>query len=371
MKPQGRPAPRARPAAPNDKKIQPRHAMPISGPSSYSDTVPLFQNHWRHADAALAPQALVLRLPGYDTAVTRAQFDTLAEALHHQAYYTVQSCLVTEQLARGGLALAKTALLRQLNLFTTFLDAYYRGTDLHAVRPHAPSIGDGQDKFTGPLLDAASLWEKINESPAPAGVTLPLVLRDAANAALTQAAFATALEALLAQYRAEKRAAQNTGLARARRNLLQDRAYATMKAYREAVPVMLAAFPPLLETLPRLTPLPGHTPAPVAATATFEPPAGAKVTYEPSADKTLHRYQLRGNAGPEYREEDAVVLGHHAPDDPREFTTTFGLAQPGAQIALKVFVILTTGNESGGATMVLEHPAHSPPVPGAPGIARQ
>jgi hypothetical protein len=37
--------------------------------------------------------------------------------------------------------------------------------------------------------------------------------------------------------------------------------------------------------------------------------------------------------------------------------TTFGLNQPGAEIALKVFVVLDTGNEAGSAPMIVERPA--------------
>jgi hypothetical protein len=322
-----------------------------------------FQGHWKQADDRLAPQALVVRLPDSDTAVTLAQFITLRDTLWDQQFNTVTDCLVGEAIIRGGINIAKADLLKQLNLFTTLLDAYYRNTDFHDARPHAPSIGDGQEKFTSPMLDAASLWEKMNEGPAPAGVTLPLVLGDGT----TQASFSDAVDALILQYRAEKRAAQETTLARARRNRLQDRAYAIMKAYREAVPVMLVAFPAMLDTLPRLTPLPGHTPAPVQAAATFQEPNLAKITHGPSTDKTLHSYQLRGCVGDKYNEDDAVVLATHGPEDAREFVTTYGLDHPGAQVSLKVFVILTTDNECGSTPLLVERPAAAPPQTGAGG----
>jgi len=50
------------------------------------------------------------------------------------------------------------------------------------------------------------------------------------------------------------------------------------------------------------------------------------------------------------------VIATHAPGDPKEFVTTFGLNQPGAEIALKVFVVLATGNEAGSAPMIVERP---------------
>ena len=39
------------------------------------------------------------------------------------------------------------------------------------------------------------------------------------------------------------------------------------------------------------------------------------------------------------------------------FDVRFGLTQAGARVALKVFVILETGNEAGSEVMVLERPA--------------
>ena len=61
--------------------------------------------------------------------------------------------------------------------------------------------------------------------------------------------------------------------------------------------------------------------------------------------------------GDHYSDEDAIVIATNLPGDPREFVTTFGLTQPGAEIALKVFVVLTTGNEAGSAAMLVDRPA--------------
>ena len=50
------------------------------------------------------------------------------------------------------------------------------------------------------------------------------------------------------------------------------------------------------------------------------------------------------------------VIATHLPADPREFVTAFGLLLPGSRVSLKVFVILTTGNEAGSATVVVQRP---------------
>ncbi len=202
------------------------------------------------------------------------------------------------------------------------------------------------------MRDVASLWNKMNAAPAPAGVTLPLVLADGT----TIADFNDLANVLRDQYVAEAAARQETILVRRRRDGSKELAKAVMVAYRTVVPSRCAEFPELVETLPRVSPLPGHTPDPVSASAVFEAPASAKVVYDASADATLDHYELRGNPGSDYKEDDAVVIANNLPADPREFLTTFGLTQPGAQAAFKVYVILTTGNEAGSAEMVVTRP---------------
>ena len=150
---------------------------------------------------------------------------------------------------------------------------------------------------------------------------------------------------------------QEVSLARAKRDLIEDQAYDVMKIYREVVPGKLSAFPALVATLPRLSPVPGHTPEAVNASAIFEAPDRTRVVYDESNDGLLHSYELRGNVGEDYSDEDAVVIATNLPDAPREFVTTFGLNQPGARIAMKVYVVLTTGNEAGSAAMLVQRPS--------------
>jgi hypothetical protein len=325
--------------------------MAITGNSSYIPTMNEFLAHWAQCNTALTPAALLVRLMGKNITKTRANFVTLRDLLQSQQN-AVQSCLADQQIVRGNLYLQKAALLAQFNEFTAVLDGYYQGTDFYNARPYAPSITDGQEVFTRAMVDMMLLWAKLNAGTAPAGITLPLVL----DGGLAQGAFASAVSALQFTYASERDKAQETILARARRNQTQDEAYEIMNSYREAVPYKLAAFPELVETMPRLTPLPGHTPKAVNASAIFQEPNAAKVVYDASNDLMLERYELRGTVGEHYDEEDAVVIATHTPNETREFITTFGLNQPGAEIALKVFVVLTTGNESGSAAMQVQRP---------------
>jgi hypothetical protein len=326
--------------------------MAITGNSSYVPTINEFSAHWVQCNTALAPQALLVRLPD-NTTRTQAQFVSMRNALEINQDQ-VQDCLVAQVIARANIFLRKEGLLAQLNLFNAVLDGYYQNTVFYAARPFVPSIGAGQENFIRPMVDAMKLWAKLNVGTAPEGVTLPLSLSDGTN----QEDFADAVQALKEAYEEEQGKAQDVTLARATRDLTQDKCYETMKSYREAVPAKLSAFPALIETMPRLTPLPGHTPAAVNASAVFQAPNQAKVIYDASTDLQLERYELRGTVGDHYDEDDAVVIATHLPNEPREFVTTFGLNQPGAEIALKVFVVLTTGNEAGSAAMLVDRPAN-------------
>ncbi len=343
-------------AAGKHRTINEQNRMAISNNSTYIPTINEFLAHWSQCNEAYAPKALVVRVPN-NTTVNLTQFTALRDGLQAQQNL-VQSRLNLQWIARGNIELRKTELLKQFHLFTGVLDSYYLNTDFYSARPLAPGLGFGQEAFSRPLVDAMTLWESMNEGPAPAGRTLPLVLADTT----TQGAFASAIAALQFAYAVERRKAQDVTLARSGRNRIQDRAYEVMKVYRDAVPTELPQFPDLVETLPRLTPAPGHTPAPVNASAVFEAPNSSKVVYEASADAMLHSYQLRGTVGDEYSDEDAIVIASHEPGESREFVTPFGLNQPGAKVALKVYVILTTGNEAGSGAMFVERPANVQPL---------
>lgn len=266
----------------------------------------------------------------------------------------MQSRLIGHVIARGNLMIKKVGFLAQLNEFNCLLDGDFQNTGFYSARPYVPVITAGPDAFTTPLTDMMTLWEKINVGPAPAGVTLPLVLADG----MGQETFADSLAALQLLYADERNQGQDVTLARGDRGIMQNLAYKIMKVYREKVPGTLIKFPALVDTMPRLSPLPGHTPNAVNASAIFQAPNTTRVVYDGSNDLMLERYELRGTVGDHYDDQDAVVIATRAPGDPKEFVTTFGLNQPGAEIALKVFVVLTTGNEAGSAPMLVERPAN-------------
>ena len=324
--------------------------MAITGNSSFVPTMNQFAGHWALCNTALSPAVLLVGMPD-NTSLSQVQFVALRDTLLGQQS-AVQDKLNDVEIARADIEIKKAQLLVWLNQFNGLVEAYYGRTVFVHARPKAPSIGDGQENFTRPLVDAMSLWGKINAAPAPAGVTLPLTLADGTAVGN----FSSAVSTLQFAYATLANTEQNLQLARLERDAIQEKAYAAMKAYRVIVPSRLAAHPTLVASLPALTPAPGHTPVAVPVSGVFQAPDAAKVVYGASDDVTLEEYQLRGTIGASYEEDDAVVIATNGPGAAREFVTTFGLTQPGVRVSFKVYVILNTGNEAGSATVVIQRP---------------
>ncbi len=324
--------------------------MPITNNASYIPTMNSFLAHWNQVNVVM-PAPLLIKVEGVTGPVGAGEF-VLQRANLHDSFLEVIDKLNDGEIARGDITIKKPALLLWLNEFVGLLEVYYQGTPFLNARPKVPNVTDGQDRFLTPMYDMLSLWVKLNAGSAPDGLTLPLELSDGTLVADAQAAVA----ALATSYLSEKMQVQNVSLARSKRDLSKAKAYAMMKAYRVAVASRCAQHPELVDTLPALSPTPGHTPEAVAASAVFEAPDKSRVTYEASTDADLDRYELRGNPGETYSDDDAVVILTNAPGDPLEFLTSFGLSAPGTEVALKVYVVLTMGNEAGSTAMVVARP---------------
>lgn len=323
--------------------------MPISNNASYVPTMNEFLAHWSQVDVALGTSLLVPSQP--QQTMDRTGFLALQAQLIADTSAVIDK-LNDREIARGEINLRKAALLDRLREFTQLVNTYYQGTAFAPAVPKMPSISDGQEKFLAPMRDMVSLWGKLNNALAPSGITLPLVLSD--NKALADVTSELAL--LDSAHITEASAAQSVVIARKRRDETKALAYTVMKNYRQAVPPRCVMHPVLVETLPALTPAAGHTPDAVAASAVFQAPDQSKVVYDASAEADLARYELRGNPGDKYDEDDAVVIATNLPADLREFVTNFGLTQPGAVTTMKVYVVLTTGNEAGSAAMTVQRP---------------
>lgn len=323
--------------------------MPITNINSYVPTMNEFIAHWTQVDAAL-PTDLTLIGPD-QTVMTREGFIALRDTLQTQ-FQVLVGYLNDREIARGGIRIDKARMLAQFNEFNAMLDGYWGGTPFANARANAPSVGDGEERFLAPMRDVFSLWGKLNDAPPPPGLVLPLQLSDGTEIA----DFGAEITSLQAAHALEAVANQNAVLTRSERDATMETARAAMISYRKIVPARCAQLPTLVETLPAVSPPPGHTPDPVAASAVFVPPDQAQITHAASTEPTLLRYELRGNPGDSYDEEDAVLIASHTPDQPREFLTAFGLTHPGTRATFKIFTILETGNEAGSAAMTVERP---------------
>ena len=334
--------------------------MALSSNGSYIPTANEFLAHWAEADAVLLPAALVLaEEPGVIPAnFNRSGLVVLRDALQLELD-AVQDKLNDVQIVGGGLELQKAALYKMLTLFLGVMDGFYLNTEYYRARPEAPGMGAGEEKFVGPLRDVQSLWAKLNAAVAPTGVTLPIVLNvGTAEAPVmkTQADFATALTALKMKYAARADAEQSVKLARSKRDKTMKSIRAVLVAYRAAAESRLAANTALLATLPRVTPLPGHTPEPVSIAAECVAPDIAQVTHGESEDADFKEYQLRGTIGEDGDADDAVVLATHTGRTPSPFSTQHGLGQPGGAVSLWVFVVTNDGNERASDRAVVRRP---------------
>jgi hypothetical protein len=135
-----------------------------------------------------------------------------------------------------------------------------------------------------------------------------------------------------------------------------DPIYERLKQYRQVVQGLYPKDHALYESLPRLTPPAGSTPAAVNMSAVWD--AGismARVTYTESTNPNLKEYELRACFGDKYRTEEEQVIASNEPGV-LEFTTDQGLVASGSQAFYKVYVITQTGNEKGSKSAKVVRP---------------
>jgi len=324
--------------------------MPITGPSSYVSTTEEFEQHWDSTDDALGAGNEVVLPDGTNNAGLTTKKNQLAAKRAD-----VQAKLNNKELARAEMDLRKAALLQRLGQFNDKIRAYFPNSKWIAALPNVPSATEAQSKITDPLDDANNLWQQINADPATAAdVTL--------LGAYTQVLFANDLAALKNSYTTLNAAEQAVKLAREERNNIQDEIYAILKTYRAVLPTLFAKGHALVESLPRLTPLPGSTPSAVTATAVWDDTLQqVRIGFSQSNDPNLAEYEVRYSTGTAYSTEDETVIASIPPEAPRELLTLAGVETAGATAKYRVYVRLTTGNEKGSNTVSVTRPADPTP----------
>ena len=324
--------------------------MALSTHDDYLPMIDLFLGSWEGADAAAVAGpsgSPVVVLEGVDRAGLLALRGALAakrgEVRHED---------LSQRLAAGQLRLHRVSLLGWLGLFNEAARAWWGKVPAGLAVPRVLSLSAALDKFLRPVRDALRLWARLDAGAAPAGVALPLTVggEGAFGRVDLQALYDAALAA-----RDEMEAAEFAlTILRGERDVLEGRVRAVLAAYLRAVPVRLGGEHAVVRSLPRLWPLPGHTPAAVRAQGVWSAEEGAaRLTWEPSADAKLASYEVRWCPGEVYEKKEERVAGRVGKDAARVFLARQGLAGPGDAGCYKVYVILETENERGSAAVVV------------------
>jgi hypothetical protein len=126
--------------------------------------------------------------------------------------------------------------------------------------------------------------------------------------------------------------------------------------YRIAVEGRFTAEHPLILSIPRLVPLPGHTPDPVVLSGAWNDGSEqADLSWTASADPDLAGYSVRRSGSDPYNSNTEQVVQSVGPGV-LALSTTDGLGSPGATMRFKVYVVLDTGNEAGSNAVEINRP---------------
>lgn len=319
--------------------------MAISAVGTYLPTVQEFLNHWTQANLELGAAPIVLS-DGY----TLANFSADRTALEN-AVLGLQPVDNIRTNTAADRDIKKNALRARLTQFRAIVSGQMAESRYVRSLPKLPNPTANEAAYLAPFNSMASLWKKINASP-PKGFTGPLLLQGG----YSQANLTADIAALRAAYAAANDATANSRSAREERDLLLPNLRARMKQYRQVAKGRLPASSPLAGTIPAYSPPPGSTPAPVKVFGVWDAALGqAVLTWEASSNPALDSYSIRTAPGPVYKAAEEVVVAS-VPTAQNTFATDTGLAAPGSVALFRVYVVLSTGNERGSATVKISRP---------------
>jgi hypothetical protein len=339
--------------------------MAITGPSSYVPCINTFLPHW--AEANLAGQGsnrrgeLTVRVSAQWSAVRRQDLLGWRDELVTFAA-RIEDHVLARDLARARNKVLREELHERLTQFNRRARALLHDTVYARTLPKVPVVTVGESRICLALNELNTLWITLNKSAAAgevSGLEGPLLLRDGYD----QPSFQAGIARLRASYEEIVQHEQQLKMVRTRRNLLQETVYATLRVYRATIQAEFPAQDAFVLTLPRLTPLPGSTPEPVAVQAVWD--AGldqAVITWEASDNANLDHYEVRYSPGSSYDSDAETVQAIVAPDAPREYLTRKGLTNPGDTALFKVYVVLETGNERGSEVLAAKRPVTEVPM---------
>ncbi len=319
--------------------------MPLTSNSSYHPVLLEFLNHWQTANSVL-PVPLVLRQGSQADGVVLAEELNLSLA-------DVTAANVSLQIAAGEVLRLRAELRGLLEQWSGVVQVYWAGTPWARLVPNLPPVEAAIDKFLRHFRDALRLWGLIETEPPPPAAPVPI--RIGPGEVVGRVEFAAMVEALRQASLAWEEAGFQAEVARARRDALIQQTRTLLMDYTRALPARVGGDHALVAAMPRLWPAPGHTPDAVTAEGVWLPEAGtARLTWAASADAMLDHYEVRACSGPHYTRDDESVVGRVAAEAERVLETRRFLESPGTVACFRVYVVLTTGNERGSETVLVE-----------------
>ena len=325
--------------------------MPLTSYESYLIVEQQFITHWNAVNTALGgTPATELKLSGsYAVAnltTDRAAFQTAMDAVDNAANQA--------QVASGNLALLRANIRPRLTQFRASVGFSLRATGYFRVLPRLPGKVDGENLTIDAYAKMAQLWTQINADSTVAGFTPPLILL----AGYTLANFTTDLAALRAAYALVEANRVKAEIAQRSRDVLIPPLRPRFQEYKAAVIAKLGATSALAKSVPTVSAKAGSTPAAVVLNGNWNHATEeALFTISASAAKDFLKYEYRYTAGTKYDEKTAAKLAAVTDIGDLTLATATGLGAAGLSIAVKCYVVTTSGNEKGSNTVVVTHGA--------------
>ncbi len=357
--------------------------MSYTGPGSVIGLVDEVLAHWGGVNAAIYPVALTAVPDGMTIAKTRTELQTLrgiyfsvqsapgiAPVLPSPApqYPSVVALLNLEELGRAAVSLGRTQVVEIVGAFNRKVRGVLGHTAFPKSLPGLPSETDALKDILKAADDVFDVWTAINALPVPppappppftGPLLIPVTVPGTNTVQLLTYADAFTRLTNLRTGSANMLSAQNglQVMRPHRDNIWEREILPLLRAYAKRIQ---GEYPPdhaFVTSLPRLYPAGGRTPDAVNLTGVYNTTTNqGDYAWSASTEPTLDRIEFRQSPGPVYADDAYSVLATFPPGGPLTFSTAAGFENPGQVSSVKVYVILTSGNERGSNTVSLARP---------------
>ena len=320
--------------------------MPLTGPNSYPPTMQEIVAHWTSVNASLGATPLLLK-GSYSLANFTADRTAIVNAI-----VALEPSNNALQQAIFDRDIKKTAIKPRTAQFRNAVRYFLQGTPYESALATQPPLDTNEAKFLKPLDDMANLWTTLNALPLTGagsipGFTPPLVL----FGGYTLATFTAELAAMRAAYLTVTNANKNAEIARGKRDVLFPNAKLRMNQYRRAILALYPPTDPFVISLPVLSVNTTATPAAISVSGEWDSVKKVgRLTIIPSDNPKLNYYDVRVSPDDPYKAASESTIGKISKGE-TTFEFTQGLTSAGSTVRARVYVVLTTGNEKGSATV--------------------